>query len=129
MKATTTEKTLFPKYTMHWEEEDQTHYLEFDGLHEGTASLSNNVLYPSDLVLTDIGAIQLKYALCNLPIHKTFGEFWGYKDQPDDANLWNCEPPAEDDVLVQLSSKDEAALLAVAKHLSDTRCWKVSPYE
>jgi len=129
MKATTTEKTLFPKYTMHWEEEDQTHYLEFDGLHEGTASLSNDVLYPSDLVLTDIGAIELKYALCNLPIHKTNGKFWGYKDQPADENLWNCELPAEDDVLVQLSSKDEAALLAVAKHLSDTRCWKVSPYE
>ena len=118
-------KPLFPKYTMHWEEEDQTHYLEFDGLRKGP----DDAPYPSDLVLTDIGAIQLKYALCNLPIHKTNGNFWGYKDQPDDENLWNCEPPAEDDVLVQLSSKNEAALLAVAKHLSDTRCWKISSYE
>ena len=121
MKATTTEKTLFPKYTMYWEEEDQTHYLEFDGL--------DGAPYPLRFVLTDIGAIQLKYALCNLPIHKTNGKFWGYKDQPIDEGLWNCELPAEDDVLVQLSSKDEAALLAVAKHLSDNRCWKVSPYE
>ena len=122
MKATTT-KTLFPKYTMHWEEEDQTHYLEFDGF----------TLDGHYLVLTDIGAVQLKYALCNLPVHKTNGKFWGYKDQPDDENsqhlIWNCEPPEEDDVLVQLSSKDEAALIAVAKHLSDARCWKESPYE
>ena len=121
MKAPTTDITLFPRYTMHWEEEDQTHYLEFDGL--------DGAPHPSRFVLTDIGAIELKYALCNLPVHKTNGKFWGYKGQPADENLWNCELPAEDDVLVQLSSKDEADLLAVAMHLSDIRCWKVSPYE
>tara|TARA_R100000655_G_scaffold64935_1_gene103438 strand:+ start:120 stop:779 length:660 start_codon:yes stop_codon:yes gene_type:complete len=109
---------------MYWDEKDQTHNLEFDGLHQGTASLSNNVLYPSDLVLTDIGAIQLKYALCNLPINKTFGKFWGYKDQPIDEGLWNCELPEENDVLVQLSSKDKDALIAVANHLSNASCWK-----
>tara|TARA_Y100001951_G_C11075125_1_gene148245 strand:- start:116 stop:466 length:351 start_codon:yes stop_codon:yes gene_type:complete len=111
-----TKTPLFPKYTMYWNEDDQTHHLEFDGL--------DGVPTPYRLVLTDIGAIQLKYALCNLPINKTFGKFWGYKDQPIDEGLWNCELPKEDDVLVQLSSKDKAALIAVANHLSDARCWK-----
>jgi hypothetical protein len=113
-----TKTPLFPKYTMYWSEEDQTHNLEFDGL--------DGVPIPSRLVLTDIGAIQLKYALCNLPINKTFGKFWGYKDQPIDEGLWNCELPEEDDVLVQVSSKDEKALKAVANHLSDPRCWRNS---
>jgi len=113
-----TKTPLFPKYTMYWNEEDQTHNLELDGL--------GGVPDPYRLVLTDIGAIQLKYALCNLPINKTFGNFWGYKDQPIDEGLWNCELPEEDDVLVQVSSKDEKALKAVANHLSDPRCWRNS---
>ena len=111
-----TKELLFPKYTMYWNKEDQTHNLEFDGL-DGVPS-------PYQLVLTDIGSKEVKFALCNLPIYKTNGKFWGYKKQPTHEGLWNCEPPEVDDALVQLSSKDKEALIAVANHLSNPKCWQ-----
>ena len=111
-----TKEPLFPKYTMYWNKVDQTHNLEFDGL-DGVPS-------PYQLVLTDIGSKEVKFALCNLPIYKTNGKFWGYKKQPIHEGLWNCEPPEVDDALVQLSSKDKKALIAVANHLSNPKCWQ-----
>jgi len=113
-----TKTPLFPKYTMYWSEEDQTHNLELDGL--------DGVPDPYRLVLTDVGARAIKTALCNLPIYKTYGAFWGYKDQPIDKGLWNYAPPEEFSEVVQLSSKDKDALIAVANHLSDARCWRNS---
>ena len=75
-----TKTPLFPKYTMYWNEEDQTHHLEFDGL--------DGVPTPYRLVLTDIGSRAIETALCNLPIQKTNGKFWGYKDQPVNEDLF-----------------------------------------
>jgi len=111
-----TKTPLFPKYTMYWNEEDQTHHLEFDGL--------DGVPTPYRLVLTDIGSRAIETALCNLPIQKTNGKFWGYKDQPVNEDLFNCETPEEYSALVQLSSKDKEALIAVANHLSNPKCWQ-----
>ena len=113
---TKTKTPLFPKYKIYWNEEDQTHNLEFDGL--------DGVPTPYRLVLTDVGARAIKTALCNLPIYRTYGAFWGYKAQPIDKYLWNFVSPEEFSVLVQLSSKDKEALIAVANHLSDSRCWQ-----
>jgi len=110
-----TKAPLFPKYTMYLEEENQTHRLEFDG---------ESLPAPYRLVLTDVGASAIETALCNLPIYKTYGAFWGYKGQSIDLGLWNCEPPKEFSVLVQLSSKDKDALIAVANHLSNPKCWQ-----
>tara|TARA_R100001443_G_scaffold82145_1_gene89153 strand:- start:320 stop:1045 length:726 start_codon:yes stop_codon:yes gene_type:complete len=106
---------LFPKYTMYWDEKDETHRLEFDG---------ESLPTPYRLVLSEIGSIEIKTALCNLPIYKTYGAFWGYKGQPIDLGLWNCEPPEDGCVIVQLSSKEEEALIAVGNHLSDPKCWR-----
>jgi len=103
---------LFPNREFYLDEEDnQTYHLEFDGVH--------------DFVLTDIGADIIEVALCNLPIYKTFGKFWGYNCSKDEE-LWNCELPKANTCLIQLSSSDEMALIAVADMLSDSRCWHKS---
>ena len=109
---------VFPTYQLYFEEDTKTYHLEFDGL-DGVPS-------PSRVVLTDTGAEAIKSALFNMPVYITNGRFWGYKNQPLDDALWNCEAPEEDDVLVQLSSQDKSALLTIANHLSNLRCWKVS---
>ena len=103
-------KPLFPSRNLHLDEDKKTYHLEFDG-------------FEVNLVLTHCGAEMIKVALCNLPIYKTFGQFWGYK-HPKDSVLVNSEPPKEDENLVQLSSSDEIALIAIADILSDTRCWE-----
>ena len=104
-------KPLFPFRNLHLDEDKKTYHLEFDGL-------------DFNLVLTHCGAQMIKVALCNLPVYKTFGQFWGYK-HPKDRVLVNSAPPKEYDNLVQLSSNDEIALIAIADILSDARCWKV----
>jgi len=103
---------LFPNRDIHLDEEDsQTYHLEFDGI--------------DAFELTQIGAEIIKTALCNLPIYKTSGKFWGY-NHPKDQGLWNCELPGAKSSLIQLSSKDEMALIAVADMLSDSKCWHKS---
>ena len=104
-------KPLFPSRNLHLDEDKKTYHLEFDGL-------------DFNLVLTHCGSQMIKVALCNLPVYKTFGQFWGYK-HPKDRVLVNSAPPKEYDNLVQLSSNDEIALIAIADILSDARCWKV----
>ena len=104
-------KPLFPSRNLHLDEDKKTYHLEFDGL-------------DFNLVLTHCGSQMIKVALCNLPVYKTFGQFWGYK-HPKNRVLINSEPPKEYDNLVQLSSSDETALIAIADILSDARCWKV----
>mgnify|MGYP003110842593 FL=1 len=104
-------KPLFPPRNLYLDEDKKTYHLEFDG-------------FNFNLVLTHCGAKMIKVALCNLPIYKTFGQFWGYK-HPKDRVLVNSQPPKEYDNLVQLSSNDEIALIAIADILSDARCWKV----
>ena len=110
-----TKEPLFPEYAMYWDEKGQAHRLEFDG---------ESLPAPYRLVLTDVGARAIETALCNLPIYKTYGAFWGYKGQSIDLGLWNCEPPKEFSVLVQLSSKDKDALIAAANHLNNPKCWQ-----
>ena len=78
------------------------------------------------LVLSEIGAQGLKIALCNLPIYKDPGLFWGY-NHPKDQTLWNCELPKAGDVIVILSSDDSKALEVVADHMNDPRCWDLDP--
>tara|TARA_B100001996_G_scaffold25194_1_gene19451 strand:+ start:427 stop:1134 length:708 start_codon:yes stop_codon:yes gene_type:complete len=112
----TVKTPLYPKYKLYFNEEDKTYNLEFD---------AESLTTTYRLVLSDIGSEAIKTALCNLPIYKTFGAFWGYKDQLANKELWNCEAPEEGSVLVQLSSKDEEALIAVANHLSDASCWRI----
>ena len=97
--------------------DNQAYYLEFDGY-------SGNGVESWDLELTEVGAEMVKVALCTLPIKKSFTEFWGYNDCPTDKVLANCEPPEAGDQLVQLTSCDEMALIAVADLLSDARCWQ-----
>jgi len=75
------------------------------------------------LVLSDVGAEDLKIALCNLPIYKDPGLFWGY-NYPKNQTLCNCELPKAGDVVVILSSDDNKALEVVADHMNDSRCWK-----
>ena len=106
-------KPLFPSRNLHLDEDKKTYHLEFDGL-------------DFNLVLTHCGSQMIKVALCNLPIYKTFGQFWGYK-HPKNKVLINSEPPKEYDNLVQLSSSDETALIAIADILSDARCWEADP--
>ncbi len=103
-------KPLFPSRNLHLDEDKKTYHLEFDGL-------------DFNLVLTHCGSQMIKVALCNLPVYKTFGQFWGYK-HPKNRVLINSEPPKEYDNLVQLSSSDETALIAIADILSDARCWE-----
>ena len=74
------------------------------------------------LVLSEVGAESLKIALCNLPIYKDPGLFWGY-NHPKDEALWNCELPRAGDVCVILSSDDSKALQVVSNHMNDPRCW------
>ena len=74
------------------------------------------------LVLSEVGAESLKIALCNLPIYKDPGLFWGY-NHPKDEALWNCELPRAGDVCVILSSDDSKALQVVSDHMNDPRCW------
>ena len=106
------EEKLFPNRDIHLDEEDKkTYHLEFDGVFE--------------FELSDVGVEMVKYALCNMPIYKTSGKFWGY-NHPKDEGIWNCEFPQESDVLVQLSSTDKMALIAIADVLSDNRCWHKS---
>ncbi len=75
------------------------------------------------LVLSEVGAESLKIALCNLPIYKDPGLFWGY-NHPKDQALWNCELPRAGDVWIVLSSDNSKALEAVGDHMNDSRCWK-----
>ena len=103
-------KPLFPSRNLHLDEDKKTYHLELDGL-------------DFNLVLTHCGSQMIKVALCNLPVYKTFGQFWGYK-HPKNRVLINSEPPKEYDNLIQLSSSDETALIAIADILSDARCWE-----
>lgn len=75
------------------------------------------------LVLSEVGAEGLKIALCNLPIYKDPGLFWGY-NHPKDEALWNCELPKAGDVWTVLESHDEKALQVVSDYMNDPRCWK-----
>ena len=69
------EEKLFPNRDIHLDEEDnKTYHLEFDGVFE--------------FVLSDVGVEMVKYALCNMPVYKTFGKFWGY-NHPKDEGIWN----------------------------------------
>lgn len=80
------------------------------------------------LVLSEVGAEGLKIALCNLPIYKDPGLFWGY-NHPKDQVLWNCELPKAGDVWTVLRSDDSKALEAVSDYMNDSRCWKSDELE
>ncbi len=74
------------------------------------------------VVLSRAGAEDLHIALCNLPIHKYPGLFWGY-NLPKDKELVNGELPEAGDVCVFLASEDNKALEVVADHMSVDHCW------
>jgi len=78
------------------------------------------------VVLSEVGAEQLKIALCMLPIYKEPGHFWGY-NYPKNESLVNCELPEPGDVCVFLASEDSKALEVVANHMSVDDCWVVEP--
>ena len=74
------------------------------------------------VVLSEVGAEQLQIALCNLPIYKHPGFFWGY-NYPKDQALLDCELPEAGDVSVFLTSEDNKALEVLADHMSVDHCW------
>ena len=75
------------------------------------------------VVLSSAGAEDLQIALCNLPIYKHPGLFWGY-NFPKDQALCNCELPEAGDVCVFLTSHDNKALEVLANHMSVDHCWE-----
>lgn len=74
------------------------------------------------LVFSEVGSESLRIALCQLPIWKNPGNFWGY-NVPKDEDLWNCELPEPGETCILLSSHDNKALEVVADFMSDERCW------
>ena len=119
-------KPLFPKHYIRLVEETNLFRLVFDGL--------DGVPIPYKLRLSEIGAGNIKTALCNMPIFVSDREFWGYKDCPTDEEYVvfsgdstgyypkiNCD---EGTNYITLDSHDEMALIALANVLSDARCWK-----
>ena len=90
----------------------------FDGL--------DGVPVPYKLELSEIGAETIKTAFVNTPIHLAMGNFWNYKDFPDDEALINCEPYKKGRNHIYLASYDLSALTALAKVLADYRCWEES---
>ena len=86
--------------------------LELDGL----GMLSGS------FVLSEVGAQALQIALCQLPVWKLPGCYWGY-NHPKDESLINCELPRAGDVYTALISRDAKALEVIAQHMADLRCW------
>ena len=73
-------------------------------------------------VLSEVGAQALQIALCQRPVWKLPGYYWGY-NHPKDESLINCELPRAGDVYTALISRDAKALNVIADHMSDSRCW------
>jgi len=88
--------------------------LELDGLGLPTG----------EFALSKTGAQILQTALCQLPVWKLPGCFWGY-NQSKESSLINCELPQAGDVYTALISRDAKALEVIADIMSDPRCWDV----
>ena len=119
-------KPLYPKHYIRLVEETNLFRLVFDGL--------DGVPIPYKLRLSKIGALNIKTALCNMPVFVSGREFWGYKNCPSDKEYAvlcgdktgyypeiNCDDGTN---YVALDSHDEMALIALANVLSDARCRK-----
>ena len=64
-----TKNHLFPPRQIYFNDEDKSYHLELDG-------------FNCYLQLTKTGADVIKLACANTPVHRTWGEFWGYKNYP-----------------------------------------------
>ena len=95
-------------------ENEEEWMLELDGLGLPTG----------EFVLSRTGAQTLQTALCQLPVWKSPGCFWGY-NQSKESSLINCELPQAGDVYTALISRDAKALEVIADIMSDPRCWDV----
>ena len=116
MTKKTKNKPEFPKHQIWFDEKLKKYLLVFDGL--------DGVPRPFELQLSEIGAETIKTAFVNTPIHLAMGNFWGYKDYPEDEVLINCEPFEKGRNHIYLASYDLSALTALAKVLCDYRCWE-----
>tara|TARA_B100000963_G_scaffold347306_1_gene353476 strand:- start:910 stop:1278 length:369 start_codon:yes stop_codon:yes gene_type:complete len=116
MTKKTKNKPEFPKHQIWFDEELKKYLMVFDGL--------DGVPRPFELQLSEIGAETIKTAFVNTPIHLAMGNFWGYKDYPEDEVLKNCEPFEKGRNHIYLASYDLSALTALAKVLCDYRCWE-----
>ena len=116
MTKKTKNKPEFPKHQIWFDEELKKYLMVFDGL--------DGVPRPFELQLSEIGAETIKTAFDNTPIHLAMGNFWGYKDYPEDEVLKNCEPFEKGRNHIYLASYDLSALTALAKVLCDSRCWE-----
>ena len=115
-----TKKPQYPKHEIWFDEESKKYLMVFDGL--------DGVPIPFSLELSEIGAETIKTAFVNTPIHLATGNFWGYKDFPENEVLVNCEPPEQESCHIYLASYDLSALTALAKMLADCRCWQERKY-
>tara|TARA_B100000963_G_scaffold343458_1_gene345310 strand:+ start:494 stop:874 length:381 start_codon:yes stop_codon:yes gene_type:complete len=113
-------KPQYPKHEIWFDEESKKYLMVFDGL--------DGVPIPFSLELSEIGAETIKTAFVNTPIHLATGNFWGYKDFPENEVLVNCEPPEQESCHIFLASYDLSALTALAKMLADCRCWQERKY-
>ena len=111
-----TKKPQYPKHEIWFDEDLKKYLMVFDGL--------DGVPTPFTLQLSEIGVETIKTAFVNTPIHKAMGNFWGYKDFPEDEPLINCEPFEIGRTHIYLASYDLSALTALAKVLCDYRCWE-----
>ena len=102
---------LFPPCQIYFNEDDKSYHLEFDG-------------FNCFLQLTKTGADVIKLACANTPVHRTWGNFWGYKNYPKDDVLFGPLLPEKNSDLIHLASPDKKALQAVADVLSNKECWK-----
>ena len=116
MTKKTKNKPEFPKHQIWFDEELKKYLMVFDGL--------DGVPRPFELQLSEIGAETIKTAFVNTPIHLAMGNFWGYKDYPEDEVLKNCEPFEKGRNHIYLASYDLSSLTALAKVLCDYRCWE-----
>jgi len=115
-----TKKPQYPKHEIWFDEESKKYLMVFDGL--------DGVPVPYKLELSEIGAETIKTALVNTPIHLAMGNFWGYKNFPDDEVLVNCELPEQESCHIYLASYDLSALTALAKMLAVPICWQERKY-
>ena len=106
---------LFPPRQIYFNDEDKSYHLELDG-------------FNCHLQLTKTGADVIKLACANTPVHRTWGNFWGYKDYPKDDVLFGPLLPEKNSDLIHLASPDKKALQAVADVLCNKECWKKEHY-